>query len=285
MTEQLDPQTIKERQRHEWSLAAAGWRKHDARLVEVTTPVTRRLLGLVGLAPGMRVLDIASGTGEPALPAAEVVGSQGYVLATDLSEEMLAVARDKAQARGLSNVDFLHVDGEKLDVEPESFDAVLCRWGIMFMPEPLRCLKQAHRSLKPGGRIALSVWGPPESNPFFTVPMGVLAKYVELPVPQPGEPGVFAFADRNRLAGTLAEAGFRDVRVDDVVLAMAVFDSGHEYWQYTREIAAPIAALVSQLPADVQQSVGEEVALAAARGSSDGRVSLSGCPLFASAVK
>jgi ubiquinone/menaquinone biosynthesis C-methylase UbiE len=283
--QQLDPEAIKERQRQEWGRAAAGWRKHDGRLTEATAPVTRRLLELAGLAPGQRVLDIACGTGEPALPAAEVVGAQGYVLGTDLSEKMLSVAQDKARARGLANVEFRQVDGEEIDVDAGSFDAVLCRWGIMFMPEPLRCLRQAHRALRPGGRIALSVWGPPERNPFFTVPMGVLMRYAEVPPPQPGAPGVFAFADRNRLASTLSEAGFRDVQIEDLELPMAVFDSGQEYWQFTREMAAPIAALLEQLPPDVQQKVGQEVALAAARGSLDGRVSLNGYPLFAAGVK
>jgi ubiquinone/menaquinone biosynthesis C-methylase UbiE len=231
----------------------------------------------------MRVLDIASGSGEPALPAAEVIGPKGSVLGTDLSEEMLAVAREKARARGLSNVEFRQVDGEELSVEPESFDAVLCRWGIMFMPEPVRCLRQAHQALKPGGRIALSVWGPPERNPFFTVPMGVLMKYVEVTPPRPGAPGVFAFADGDRLASTLGEAGFRDVQVEGLELSMAVFDSGQEYWQYTREMAAPIAALVAQLPAETQRTVGEEVARAAE--GPEGKVSLGGYPLLASARK
>ncbi len=285
MTQQFDPQAIKEQQRQDWGRAASGWRKNDARLVETTAPVTRRLLELAGLAPGHRVLDIACGTGEPALPAAEVVGPQGYVLGTDLSEEMLAVAREKAKARGLTNIEFRVVDGEEIDVEPASFDAVLCRWGIMFMPEPLRCLRQAHRALKPGGRIAVAVWGPPERNPFFTVPMGVLMKYIEVPPPRPGAPGVFAFADRDRLAAALGEAGFSDIQIDEMELPMAVFNSGQEFWQYTRELATPIAALVAQLPPALQQSVGEEVAMAAARGAPAGKVALSGCPLFASGRK
>lgn len=283
MTQQPDPQTVKEQQRKDWSRAAEGWRKNDARLRETSAPVTKRLLELTGIARGQRVLDIASGTGEPALPAAEIVGPQGFVLGTDLSEEMLAVAREKAAARGLSNVEFRQVDGEELAVDPESFDAVLCRWGIMFMPDAGRCLRQAQGALKPGGRVALSVWGPPERNPFFTVPMGVLMRYVEIPPPRPGAPGVFAFADKDRLASTLGEAGFRDVQIEGFELPMAAFDSGQEYWQYTREMAAPVAALLAQLPADTQRTVGEEIARAAE--GADGKVSLQGYPLLASARK
>lgn len=285
MMQSMNPQEIKQRILQEWALAAPGWRKHDARLRETSEPVTLRMLALAAVAPGHRVLDIASGSGEPAIPAAEIVGPEGYVLGTDISADMLGIARDKAKARGLSNIEFLAVDGEELDVEAEAFDVALCRWGIMFMPDPVRCLRQVHRALKPGGRAVVTVWGPPERNPFFTVPMGVLQKHVDMPPPQPGAPGVFALADRERLAAVLSEAGFRDVRVEETVLPMALFDTGEEYWRYTRELAAPIAALFAKLPPETQEAISREVAEAAAAGSPGGKVSLDGCPLFAWGVK
>ncbi len=281
---EIDAHAVKEQQRQDWARAAPGWRKNHDRLTQITAPVSRRLLELAGVARGHRVLDIACGTGEPALPAARVVGASGFVLATDMAPEMLAVGREKAQAQGIANIEFRLVDGEELDLEPGSFDAATCRWGIMFMPEPVRCLRQAHRALKPGGRIALSVWGPPERNPFIALPMVILRKHFQGPLPDPSAPGgAFSFADRERLAATLGEAGFRDVQVEDLELSMAVFDSGQEFWQYTREMAAPIAALVAQLPAETQRTVGEEVAHAAE--GPEGKVSLRGYPLLASARK
>ncbi len=286
MTQPVDPQAIKQQVKQDWDLAAPAWRKYDAHLAEVNAPVTERLLSLAGLALGHRVLDIACGTGEPALPAAEVVGPAGYVLGTDLSEEMLAVAREKAQTRGLNNVEFRQVDGEEMDVETSSFDAVTCRWGIMFMPEPVRCLRQAHDALKPGGRIALSVWGPPERNPSFVLPAVILRKHLQGPPPDLAAPGgVFSLADRGRLASKLAEAGFRDVQIDDLELPIAVFDSGEEYWRFIREVAAPVAAFLAQLPAAEQETVGREIATAAAAGDPNGRVSLNGYTLLGSAVK
>src|SRR3990172_4931501 len=123
MTQQLDAQAIKERQREQWGRAAAGWRKHDERFRRVTAPASQRLLEAAGIAPGHRVLDIACGTGEPAFPAADIVGPAGYVLATDQAPEMLAVAREKAAERGLTNIEFRLADGEELDVEAELFDA------------------------------------------------------------------------------------------------------------------------------------------------------------------
>ena len=284
MTQQLDPRAVKQEQQEYWNRAAAGWRKHDERFRQVTAPVSRRLLELAGLSPGMRVLDIASGTGEPALPAAEAVGPDGRVVLTDQSEEMLAVARQKAEARGLTNVEFRVADGEELDAGDGEFDAVLCRWGIMFMPEPVRCLRQARAALKPGGRIAMAVWGPPERNPFFVLPMAVLMRYADVPRPGPGEPGVFAFAERGRLAAAFTEAGFGGTMFDDMELPMAVFDSGNEFWQYLREMG-PVARHVAELSGEVQQKVGEEIAAASGGGDPNGAVSLNGYTVFASAVK
>jgi len=286
MTQQLDPQAIKEQQREQWGRAASGWRKHDERFRRVTAPVTRRLLEMAAIAPGHRVLDIASGTGEPALPAAELVGPGGRVVLTDQAEEMLAVAREMADARGLTNVEFRLADGEELEAEPESFDAATCRWGIMFMPEPLRCLGRVHSALKPGGRVAFAAWGPPGRNPFISLPAMVLGKYLETPPPNPMLPGgVFSFAAPGKLESTFAEAGFRDVRIDGLELPMAEFDSGEEYWQFQREIAGPLATLFGQLPPAVQETAAREIALAAAGGDPNGRVSLSGYTLVASAVK
>jgi ubiquinone/menaquinone biosynthesis C-methylase UbiE len=281
MTQQLDPQTVKQQQREQWSQAAPAWKKYDDRLRETAAPVTLRLLALAGVEKGHRVLDIASGTGEPSIPAAETVGPEGYVLATDISEEMLDVARGKAKGKGLSNIEFRRVDGEELGVEDGSFDAVLCRWGIMFMPEPERCLRQAAAALKPGGRAAFAVWGPPPRNPFFTVPIQVLTKYTEMPPPQPGAPGPFAFADSGRLESVFAQAGFKDVQLHDMELPMAVFDTGREYWEYVREMAAPLQAALQQIPAEKHQEIADEIASAAGGGNPDGPTSLNGYTVLA----
>ena len=286
MTQQFDPGAIKEAQRTQWGRAAAGWRKHDERFRRVTAPVTQRLLEAAGVAPGQRVLDIACGTGEPALPAARIVGPAGHVLATDLAPEMLEVARERAEAQGIGNVEFRLADGEELDVEAEAFDAATCRWGIMFMPEPLRCLGQLFRALRSGGRVAFAAWGSPDRNPFITLPAGILRKYHPGPLPDPTAPGgVFSFANGERLQSVLAEAGFGDVRVEGLELPMAEFDSGEEYLRYQLDIAGPLATLFGQLPAEVQATAAREVAVAAAGGDPNGRVSLSGYTLVASAVK
>jgi len=287
MTQQIDATAIKQQQREQWGRAAAGWKKHDERFRGVTAPITKRLLELTGVAPGQRVLDVACGTGEPAIPAAQMVGPAGFVLATDMAPEMIDVAREKASAEGVSNIEFRLVDGEQLDVPPESFDAVTCRWGMMFMPEPLSFLHQAHGALKPGGRIALSVWGPPERNPFISLPMSVLRKHYDgPPLPDPTGPGgIFSFADERKLEFVFQQAAFQAIRIDPLELPMAVFDNGKLYLQYMMDIAGPLASLLNQLPAKARKAAENEVIKAAPQGNSDGRVSLNGYTLLASATK
>ncbi len=286
MTEEIDPQAVKEQQRQQWGRAAAAWRKYDERIRQVSEPVTRRLLELASIEPGQRVLDIACGTGEPALPAARMVGPAGSVLATDLAPELLEVAREQATKEGLENVEFRLVDGEELDVDTSSFNAVTCRWGIMFMPAPVRCLRQAWAALRPGGRVAVSVWGPSERNPFISVPAGVMRRYLESPPPDPTLPGgLFSFADAAKLESALTEAGFSEPRVESMELPMAVFDSGEEYWRYQREIAGPLAAQFAQLPPAVQETAALEIATAAGGGDPKGKVSLNDYAILASAVK
>ena len=162
---QSDAQAFKELQRKNWQRAAAHWRKYDEQLCRNGAAITARLLELASIQSGHRVLDIASGTGEPGLPAARIAGPSGFVLLTDQSPEMLAVARDKANAQGLHNVDFRVSDAEQLQLDPESFDAALWRGSLMLMSDPVRCLRVVYESLKPGGRIAVQVVGRREANP------------------------------------------------------------------------------------------------------------------------
>ncbi|MEX0801456.1 MAG: class I SAM-dependent methyltransferase [Dehalococcoidia bacterium] len=283
---QIDPQAIKDTARTQWGRAAEGWRKHDDRFRQVTAPVTDRLLELANVGPAKRVLDIACGTGEPALPAARIVGPQGFVLATDIAPEMLEVAREKAAAEGVANVEFRLVDGEELDVEAESFDAVTCRCGIMFMPAPLKCLRQAWAALRPGGRVAVAVWGSAERSPFHTVPRDALRPFLDSPPPDPTLPGgVLSFSDERKLTSTLSEAGFVDVRVEGLELLMSEFESGEEYWRFQGEMSGPLKDQVSKLSPEARQAAALAIATAAGGGDPKGKVRLNGYMLLASGTK
>ena len=253
-----DPIEIKKREHTSWTNVAPGWGKHDARLTEIATPVASMMLDLAGVGPGQRILDIACGTGEPAIPAAERAKG-GHVIAIDFVEEMLVFAREKAKVRGLQNIEFRRVDGEELNFPDASFDAVTMRWGLMFMSDPLACLKRAHRVLKHGGRIVAACWGGPQQNLWASLPMGIIRRELNLTLPPPGTAGLFAFADQSRLTSIFEEAGFSNVANESVKVTMADFDTGEEYFAWVGELAGPVANLFDQIPPDRQPAVRAEI--------------------------
>jgi len=254
---------LKERERQNWASAAAGWRRRDALLRKGAAPVTERMLELVGISSGSRLLDIASGTGEPAISAAQMVGASGKVVGTDLVDEMLAVAREKAAKANLGNIEFRCMDGEALDVAAASFDAVTIRWGLMFMPQPQACLTAAHQALKQHGRISLACWVAPEKNPFVGVLINTLRNYMDIPTPPPGSPGIFAFADAERLQQTLTSAGFRNIELEEMAIDVLEVADGRAYWQAISDMAAPVMALVKQLAETARADYIDEVIKAA----------------------
>jgi ubiquinone/menaquinone biosynthesis C-methylase UbiE len=275
MSTTLDAAAIKEREHANWSSAAPAWMRYDAPLTRKTEPVSLAMIRHAGIRPGMRVLDLASGTGEPALRIAATVGSSGSVLATDFSDAMLAFAREKAAAAGLHNVEFRRVDAETIAVEPASFDAVTCRWGIMFMPSPVDALRAARAALRKGGRISLATWASPQDNPFLSLCMPVLRKHVEIPTPPPEAPGLFAFADSARLVSTLEQAGFNNAAVEPVTLAFT-FPDGAAYWAFQRDVAAPIARIYQALPESTREQVDADVIASAERFRDGDRLSIPG---------
>ena len=247
MSSTPSPQDIIDREQHTWRGVSDGWRKNDSQLRDNADCVTHRMLELTNIGTGHSVLDIASGTGEPAIPAAHRVGETGRVIGIDLVDEMLAIARDKAQAQKLQNIDFKTVDGKTLDFDAASFDAVTCRWGLMFMPEPQTILQQIHHVLKNTGQLVAACWAEPERNPFFTHAMSILMKHMEVPQPAPKSPGVFAFADRDHFEDTLRASGFQSVSIEDISFNMIEVSSGEEYWQMMKELAGPIVQLTKQM--------------------------------------
>lgn len=267
----------KQREFDSWSSVASGWRKHDESLRRNTAEVTARMLDLAHLGTGHKLLDLACGTGEPAIPAALRVGPTGYVAASDLVEEMVAFAREKAAVQGLSNIEFRVADAEHLPLNPGSVDAVTIRWGMMFMPDPLAALGNAHRALMPDGCIVVANWAGPDKNPWASVALSVMKRHVEIPPPAPGATGLYSFADPARCSAMLAEVGFRDVAVESLEVPVIDVADGTEYFTWVREMAGPIASIYARLPAELQALVAGEVAAEAqARSQRRGKVKLSG---------
>jgi len=269
----FDPAEFKRNIRTEWRSAADGWRRwldvvegpeggqrHSAKLIE-----------LAELQPGDVVLDVGGGYGEPSVSAARVVGPEGRVVCTDISGEMLAVARDRADTAGLSNIEFIESDAEKLDLEEGTFAAVLSRAVLMFLPDVAGTLHRLRGFLEPDGRLAASVWGPvPEVQ--FAAAFPVVAQELELPPPPPGRPGAFALSDPDRLRGLVEEAGFRDVETGTVPVIFET-DSPERFTDFIRDVAPQLTTMLQDHPADMQDRVWGKIIDAYRRfEGSDGRV-------------
>ncbi|MET0332722.1 MAG: methyltransferase domain-containing protein [Rhizobacter sp.] len=186
-----------------------AWRRYDADEQRLSAHVSERMLDLAGVRPGTRVLDIASGRGEPALRAAARVAPDGFVLGTDSSSDMLAFAKSQAGAERLTNLSFVVSDGTTLaGVPDQSFDVALCRWGFMFFDHPVDALKATCRCLKPGGTLVAALWAEPELVPWSSMPRRVLARHAPQPPVDPAAPGVFHYAETKTFRADLADAGF-----------------------------------------------------------------------------
>ena len=248
------PEQMIEGQRQDWNRVAGGWKKWDRFFEEQMAFLNHRLVADARLRFGMRVLDLGSGTGYPALLGAQTVGPSGSVIGLDLAEQMLAVARHKATTLGLANVTFRTGDATLLPFEANSFDAVTSRFCLMFLPEIPKAAAEIARVLRPGGWVAGAVWSSPDKNPSIGLSMEAIKKVLELPPPDPAAPGIFRLAKPGDLAGMLQQAGLVDV-TDQEFLAERSYASAEEYYTSLMEIAAPIQNLMAKLSAAQIQDV------------------------------
>ncbi len=184
-----------------------------------------------------------------------MVGSAGSVVATDQSPGMLAIARERIDELGLRNVELLEMDTEALEVPQEEFDSVVCRWGLMFLPDLNQALSRIYRSLKPGARFATSVWATPDKAPFVSMPMGIAQKVLQPPPPPPppDAPNMFKLGTPGLIESEFEKAGFREVQSSVLTLQLEIA-SPDEYADFMRDIAPPIRALVSDRTPEEQDA-------------------------------
>ncbi len=253
-TQSFDPDSYKAGQQREWNDVAVGWKRWWETIERGGHHVSDRLVELAEVQPGHRVLDIATGIGEPAVTAARRVGPTGRVTATDQSVEMLAIAGERAGSLALQNLDFREMDAETLDFPESSFDAILCRWGLMFLPDLAGALGRIHGLLSPGGSFATSIWSLPPKVPMASIPMAVVRGMLDVPPPPPETPTLFKLSTPGLLEQAFAEAGFTDVRSEHMDVIME-FDSPEAYMQMMLDIAAPIIALIDQQPAALREEI------------------------------
>lgn len=228
-----DSASVQAEQRANWNAASAGWYAASDDFDSGAGVVTTRLLELGNVRTGQRVLDVATGHGEPALTVARVVGQTGRVVATDIAEEMLDIARERAG--DVTNVEFVRSGLESLPELPGGFDAVLSRFGLMFATDQGRLFRDLRGLLRPGGVLAAAVWATQDRHLLSLGPLA-LSRRLALPQPEPGEPGAFAMADPDQLAATATAAGLTDVSVVEQVVPFRFTDVGSYLTFVTRTL-------------------------------------------------
>lgn len=243
----LDPTAFKAALREQWDKAAAGWDRHMPQIRDWLAPTTEAMLDLAGIGPGSRVLDVAAGSGDQTLDIARRIGPGGRVLATDLSPAILELARRNAVRAGHRNIETKVADGESLPVDSASFDAAVCRLGLMLFPDPLQGLREMHRAIRPGGTACTLVFSHPGRNPCVTILMATALKHAGLPPRDPFQPGgLLSLGKPGRIDELFRAAGFREVATT-VLDAPVRLPSVGPYLAFVRDSATPIRAILGRL--------------------------------------
>jgi ubiquinone/menaquinone biosynthesis C-methylase UbiE len=258
-TQSDDLVRYEEGQRQQWDSVAAGWKKWWQAIENGAQHVSKRMVELAEVKPGQRVLDIATGIGEPALLAAGLVGATGLVVATDIAPQMLDIARERANALGLANVQFMESGVDELNFPDGSFDAILCRWGVTSLPNPSNTLVRIRRMLTPNGSFATAVWEEgPKGRPMASIATDVAREIFDLPAARPGVPSLSVSA-KNALKKEMIHAGFTDVRVEEMTLILEL-PSAEDCTQYLMDVSPEFATLLSGKSSGQQEEYRQKLA-------------------------
>ena len=277
---------LRERQRADWGAVAGGWQRYREQMSGPTSVITEKMLALARPRPGDRVLDLACGVGDPAFALAEKVGPAGRVLGLDFSPEMVEAARAWAEQHGVPNVEFRAIRSElELGVEPDSFDIVTCRLGLMFMPDPVAALRSLRAALKKGGRVVVSTWGPPERTPNFRLPMEIVGRHADLPPQEPGAPGLFAFPTPESLASALEAAGFIGVEATAFETPTVKAKDAESYWHGVGAMMAPLIPVLDSLTEEQRRAVHDDAVATVGALFPEGPVEMRGEAVAAAGAK
>jgi len=247
-------------------VAAEKWKAKSAAMGQ---PVTDALVDYARPAPGMRVLDLASGTGEPAISLASRLGAEGRVTALDLSADLLEIAAQRAQARGLNNLVVQQADAHDLPFPDDSFDLATSRFGVMFFRDPGLALRELLRVLRPRARACFLAWGPFD-QPYWQSTMRVVHQHVGGPLLEPGGPDPFRFAQSGSLSAVLRGAGFREIEEETRTLPWTWPGPPEEAWEHMQAVTVPCRPMLERVPAEKWPEIHAEV-YAAVRQYYDGQ--------------
>jgi ubiquinone/menaquinone biosynthesis C-methylase UbiE len=273
----FNPDAFKAQQRQMWNNAAAGWQTWWETIERGAQKVSDKIIQLAEVKPGDKVLDIATGIGEPAVTAASRVKPNGKVVAIDISPQMLAIAKTRAKSLGLDGImEFREADGEKIDLidQTAKFDAILSRFGLMFFPNLPSVLVKIRYLLITNGRLAAAVWSTPSKVPLIDLAFASVRKQINAPAPPPGTPGPFALADIEALKQLFSQAGFKDIKVDTFQITFE-FDSPESYTKHIQQTATRIHEMLANHAEEVKKQTWDSITEAVWQyADSHGRVNL-----------
>jgi len=238
-----------------WSDAAPFWEKHRELIRQMFAPVTNSLVEDAKIGPGHAVLDISTGPGEPALSIASLVGTEGSVTGIDPVDEMVQAARREANRLRFKNVLFEAAPADDLPFSKDTFNAVVNRFGVMFVSSPVDTIREMLRVLKPDGRLALAVWRAADRNPFFYAISRVMERFVNSPPPVPDAFDAFRFAVPGALRDVAVEAGVADPSERTLQFTIAATVSVEDFWTLRVEMSETLREKVSRLAAEQQAEV------------------------------
>ena len=251
---QFDPVAYKLATTRQWQNAAKAWSAWGGTLRDWLGPATEIMIDMAEIREGASVLDVAAGAGDQSMQVADRVGADGYVLATDISSNILDHAAANARVNGYDQIDFQVMDGEELTTGKALFDAIVSRVGMIYFPDQMKALGGIHRALKPGGWFSAIVYSTPERNGFFSIPVGIIRNAAQLPSPAKGQPGPFSLGQPGVLADLFVQAEFSNIR-ERTIAAPLDLPSASECVRFERESFGALHEMLKGLAADDQSRV------------------------------
>ena len=252
------PEAERQRSRATWDAVAIGWYAQREELWTSSHLVSEWMIRRLDPQPGDTVLELAAGLGDTGFRAARLVGESGCVIITDFAPEMVAAARRRAEEVGVKNAKFRTLDAERMDLETNSVDGVLCRWGYMLMLDPAAAFTETRRVLRPGAKLSFSVWAARERNPWVSLANSILVELGHIPPPDPDAPGAFAMADPGRIRELVVGAGFAEPEIEEVPFHRR-FANQDAYWRFLVETAASMSPVLRSLSPEAQDTVRKRV--------------------------
>jgi ubiquinone/menaquinone biosynthesis C-methylase UbiE len=260
--------------------ASERWKKLSGAM---GSDATRALVTEARIVPGLTVLDVASGTGEPAISIATAMNGTGRVLATDISEGPLKIAQQRAEQRELKNIEFRTADAKSLPFEDATFDRITCRLGVMFFPDAAKAIREFHRVLNPGGQVSMLAWGSID-QPYFASTVGTVQKILKQPFPESGKK-MFKFADPLSLRELYQQAGFIHINVRTVDVDWTWPGSPEDVWAYFQDVTVPFKPLLDSVPSERKSETDAAVIREISKYSDGNRVSFGAKIVLATALR